>query len=388
MKVLKLLIKNAFRHKLRTFLTILAIAIVVMAFALLRSVVGAWYAAVDVASGDRLITRHAVSFVFDLPYSYREKIRRVPGVQDVSFGVWFQGIYKDPNDFKNYFPRIAVDPENWFKLYPEFIVPPDQMDAFRKERNAAIIGEQTAKTHGLKIGDVIPVDGDIYPGKWEFVVRGIYKARDKSTDKTQMFFDWKYLDEALKKEGMGRDGAIGWYVVQVKDSNQIPAIGSAIDALFKNSSDETLTETEKAFNKSFISMYSALFTAMNFVSFVIIGIILLVLANTMAMTARERITEYAVLKTLGFTGRHLMAIIVGESLLIACIGGLIGLAIAYPLIQGFQGMFPTLFPILPAFFKIGLIAFAAAVLVGVVSATFPALKATRMTIVEGLRHIG
>lgn len=388
MKVLKLLIKNAFRHKLRTFLTILAIAIVVMAFALLRSVVGAWNAAVDVASGDRLITRHAVSFVFDLPYSYREKIRRVPGVEDVSYGVWFQGIYKDANDFKNFFPRIAIDPENYFKLYSEFIVPPEQIDAFKKERNAVIIGEQTAQTHGLKIGDIIPIEGDIYPGKWEFVVRGIYKGRDKSTDKTQMFFDWKYLDEGLKKEGMGRDGAIGWYIVQVKDSNQIPRIGAEIDAMFKNSSEETLTETEKAFNKSFISMYSALFTAMNFVSFVIIGIILLILANTMAMTARERTTEYAVLKTLGFTGKHLMAIIAGESLFIACIGGILGLLLAYPLTLAFQGMFPTIFPNLPAFAKVGLLAFSVAVMVAVVAATFPALRATRMTIVEGLRHIG
>lgn len=389
MKVLKLLIKNAFRHKLRTFLTIVGIAIAVMAFALLRSVVGAWYAAVDVASGDRLITRHAVSFVFHLPYTYGEKIRQIPGVQDVTYAVWFQGIYKDPKEFKNFFPRIAINPENFFKIYPEFIVPPDQFEAFRKERNAAIIGEQTAKQHNLKIGDIIPIEGDIYPGKWQFVVRGIYKGRDSSTDLTQMFFDWKYLDEAIKKEMPGRrEGQVGWYVVQVKDISHIPQIASKIDASFKNSSAETLTETEKAFNKSFISMYSALFTAMNLVSFVIIGIILLVLANTMAMTARERITEYAVLKTLGFTGRHITEIIAGESMFIAFVGGLLGLAAAYPITIGFQAMFPTIFPILPSFVKIGVIGLLAALMVGLTSAAFPAMRASRMTIVEGLRHIG
>jgi putative ABC transport system permease protein len=326
--------------------------------------------------------------VFRLPYAYDEKIKRIPGVEDVSYAVWFQGIYKDPNQFKNFFPRIAINPDNYFKLYPEFVVPPDQMEAFRKERNAAIIGIQTAKQQGLKIGDLIPIEGDIYPGKWQFVVRGIYKGKDKSTDETQMFFDWKYLDEALRRENLGRESTVGWYIVQVKDSKSIPAVGAAIDSTFKNSSAETLTETEKAFNKSFISMYSALFTAMNFVSFVIIGIILLVLANTMAMTARERTTEYAVLKTLGFTGRHLTSIIAGESLFIACLGGILGLLAAYPIVLGFQAMFPTLFPILPAFSKIGLAAFAAALLVGITSATFPALKAARMTIVEGLRHVG
>lgn len=347
MKILKLLVKNALRHKLRTVLTILGIGIAVMAFALLRTVVGAWYAGVEVAAADRLITRHAVSFVFSLPYSYGDQIRRVDGVKDVTYAVWFQGIYKDARDFKNFFPRMAINPENYFKIYSEFVIPPEQFEAFRKERNACVIGVATAKQHNLKLGDVIPIEGDIYPGKWEFVVRGIYKGRDKNTDQTQMFFDWKYLDEALKKEGSTRSGHVGWYGISVNNPRDIVRISSAIDAKFKNSSAETKTESERAFNQSFVSMYSALFTAMNFISFVIIGIILLVLANTMAMTARERTVEYAVMKTLGFNARHLTGLIAGEAIFIAFIGGIVGLALAYPLTVAFQAAFPTMFPILP-----------------------------------------
>lgn len=388
MKILKLLIRNALRHKLRTLLTIIGIGIAVMAFSLLRTVVGAWYAGVDVAAADRLVTRHAVSFVFSLPLSYSAQIKQVPGVADVTYAVWFQGIYKDAADFKNFFPRMAVNSENFFKVYPEFVVPPDQYAVYLSERNACIIGAKTALQQKLKIGDIIPIEGDIYPGKWEFVVRGIYKGRDNKTDETQMFFDWKYLDERMREDAPGRAGKVGWYVSSIKDPSHSASISAAIDKLFKNSPAETKSESERSFNQSFISMYSALFTAMNFISFVIIGIILLVLANTMAMTARERTTEFAVLKTLGFSTKHLTGLIAGESIFIAFVGGIIGLAFAYPVVLGFQAAFPTMFPILPPFAKIGALAFMAALFVGMASAFFPILRTTRMTIVEGLRHIG
>ncbi|MCI0613648.1 ABC transporter permease [bacterium] len=389
MKILKLIFKNAFRHKLRTFLTILGIGIAVMGFALMRFVVNAWYAGVEVAAADRLIVRHAVSFVFQLPYSYAEKVRSsVPGVRDVTNCTWFNGVYKDSNDWKNYFPRIAVNPENFFKLYPEFKVPQDQLETFQRERNSCILGIKTAKVQNLKIGDIIQVEGDIYPGTYQFVIRGIYTGRDRGTDETQMFFDWRYLDEAVKKNLPTSAGQVGWYVLQVDNPNDIANISSRVDALFKNSAAETKTETEKAFNQSFISMYSTLFTAMNFVSFVVIGVILLVLANTMAMSARERINEYAVMKTIGFSGKHLAALIAGEAIFISIIGGIIGLVLAVPAALGFAQMFPTWFPNLPNLNMIVILAFAAAILVGIASAFFPALRASRMRIVDGLRYIG
>ncbi len=388
MKILKLLSKNAFRHKLRTILTILAIGIAVMGFALMRFVVNAWYAGVEVSSADRLIARHAVSFVFSLPYSYAEKVRQVPGVNDVTNCTWFNGVYKDSNDYKNYFPRIGVDPENFFKIYPEFQVKSEDLEAFRRERNACIVGVKTAKLHDLKIGDIIQLEGDIYPGRYEFVVRGIYTGRDQGTDETQMFFDWRYLDERLKRDMPSQAGQVGWYVLQVENPRDIANISARVDSLFKNSAAETKTETERAFNQSFISMYSALFTAMNFVSFVIIGIILLVLANTMAMSARERIAEYAVMKTIGFTGKHLVGLIAGEAILISIIGGMIGLVCAVPLALFFASLFPTWFPNLPSMNMVAVLAFAAAILVGFASALFPAMRASRMRIVDGLRYVG
>lgn len=387
MRILKLIVRNTLRHKLRSGLTLVGIAIVVMAFALLRTVVGAWYSFEEAAGSDRLVVVHRVSFIFTLPYSYLAKIATVPGIKEVSYAVWFQGQYKDPKEFKNFFPRMAVDPETFFSLYPEFIVKPDEMEAFRKERNAVIIGVKTAQMHNLKIGDLIPIKGDIYPGDWNFVVRGIYHGRDRLADETQMFFDWRYLDEQLKRTQPYRAGQVGWYIVRIANAGDISRIEKDVDSIFKNSPAETRTETEKAFNQSFISMYSAVITAMNYVSFIIVGIILLVLANTMAMTVRERTTEYAVLKTLGFTGLHIGQMIAGEALVISILGGVIGLALAIPITRGFQIMFPTLFPLLPDPKMTILLGMAAALLVGLASSFFPTIRISRMSIVEGLRHI-
>lgn len=386
MNILKLIFRNALRHKLRSLLTILGIAIAVLAFTLLRTVVNAWYAGVDASSANRLIVRHSVSFIFPLPYSYGQKIRGVPGVKEVAFAVWFQGIYKD-RTFENFFPRMAVDPLHFFDVYPEFLIPEDQLTAFHRERNATIVGVKVARQHGFKIGDVIPIEGDIYPGKWEFVVRGFYTGRDKTTDETQMFFDWTYLDETLKKTATRRAGNVGWYVVEVERANLAPRVSADIDAIFKNSRAETRTETEAAFNQSFVSMFGAIITALNFISFVIIGIILLVLANTMAMTARERTTEYAVMKTLGFRTRHILTLIAGESLVIAFVGGVLGLLGAFPIIRGFQAMFPTLFPVMNVSDETLIFSASAALLVGIAAAIFPTWRASRMTIVDGLRSL-
>ena len=379
--------RNTLRHKLRTFLTIIGIAIAILAFALLRMVVGAFYAGVDVAAVDRLVVRHAVSFIFPLPISYMDKLKTVPGVEDVTFANWFGGVYKDPAKFENFFARLAVKSDNFFKIYPEYVVPADQFEAYLKERNAAIIGAETAKKHKLKIGDSVPMKGDIYPGDWNFVVRGIYHGRDRSVDQTALIFDWNYLNEQVKKDFPARANRIGWFIVKVHNMNQSAHVSSQIDALFKNSAAETKTETEKAFNQSFLSMYSSIITAMNFISFVIVGIILLVLANTIAMTARERTTEYAVLKTLGFKSVHLTGMISAEALMISLLGGAIGLFFAFPIAHGFQNAFPTLFPILPDPKWTIIWGSLAAMAVGVLAAIFPSINVSKMRIVDGLRHI-
>ena len=386
MKVLKLVIKNIMRHKLRSALTIAGIAIAVMAFGLLRTTVDAWHAGVDASSVNRLVTRNAVSFIFPLPLAYRNRIEKIPGVSLVTYANWFQGVYIDQSQF---FARMAVDASTYFNAYPEFLLAPDQYEAFLKDRSACVIGEKIAKTYNLKLRDIMPIEGDIYPGSYEFVVRGIYRPRDKTTDATQMLFHWEYLDQRVRQLAPEFAGNIGWYVIMIDDPSKAASVSEAVDALFKNSRAETKTETEAAFQQSFVSMSGAIITAMNFISFVIIGIILLVLGNTMVMTARERIREYAVLKTLGFTRGHVIGLIAGESLMISAIGGAIGLALTFPLTESFAASLPSgWFPVFEVTPLTITLAACSALLVGVLAAVFPAWRAVKTRIVDGLREVG
>ena len=386
MELFKLLLRNSTRHKLRGLLTIFGIGVAVMAFALLQTVVSAWYAGVEASSANRLITRHAVSFVFTLPLAYRDRIAQVPGVNRVTFASWFSGVYVDRNQF---FARIAVDSDSFFEVYPEYLLDPQQFEAFKRERNACIIGSEIAERYKLKIGDTMPIEGDIYPGQWEFVVRGIYQPRDQTTDPTTMMFHYKYLDERVRQEMPQRSGEIGWYIVRIDDPDKSAAISQEIDKLFANSRAETKTETERAFQQSFLSAASAVITAMNIMSFVIIGIILLVLGNTMIMSARERTHEFAVLKALGFSGGQLFFLIAGESLMLALAGSALGLAVTFPAVAAFQvalpkGWFPVFF-IKPETVLIGC---AAGVLVGLLAAIIPLRRVLTTRIVEGLRFAG
>jgi putative ABC transport system permease protein len=386
MRVFKLIFKNALRHKLRTFLTILAMAIAVMAFGVLRTVVDMYYEGLEASATNRLITRQAVSYIFPLPLAYRDQIAKIPGVQVISYANWFGGTYKDK---RNFFARMAVDPETIFEVYPEYMVNPQQYEKFRHERNACIVGAEIARQYGFKIGDIIPIDGDIYPGKWEFVVRGIYQPREKSTDATQMFFHWSYIDERMKQDMPGRAGQVGWYIIKIKDQAQAAPISEQIDALFKNSPNATKTETERAFTQSFIAGFNSLLTAMNIVAYIIIGIIMLVLGNTMIMSARERTREYGVFKTLGFSAGHIIGLILGESLLISALGAGLGLFLTFPLVGGIEAVMPKGF--FPYFFitpsTLALAAFAA-LFVGIASSIFPIHRALRTRIVDGLRFVG
>ncbi len=386
MKILKLIFANALRHKLRTFLTIVGIMIAVIAFGLLRTVVTVWDSSVDATAANRLITRQAVSFIFPLPYAYKEKIKNVDGVKEVSFANWFGGIYKDKN---NFFARLAVDAETIFDVMPEFLISDQELADFKKERNSCVIGSEIAKQYKIKVGDQMVLDGDIFPGRWEFTVRGIYKPRDKNTDATQMLFHWTYIDERMKAESPVRAGEVGWYIVQIKDPGKSAEISEKIDGLFKNSSAETKTETERAFTQGFVSASGAIITAMNVMSFVIIGIIMLVLANTMIMAARERTREYAVLKTLGFSAFHIVGLILGESLVIALLGGLIGVAFTYPIVAGFEEAIPKGF--FPFFFIepiTTILALSAAILIGILASIFPIQRALKTKIVDGFRFVG
>jgi putative ABC transport system permease protein len=357
-----------------------------MAFGLLRTVVTAWYAGIEASAANRLVTRQAVSFIFPLPYSYRDQIAKIPGVEQVTYLNWFQGVYIDKNQF---FARMAVDAETIFDVYPEFLLTPGEFQNFKRERNSCIVGSDLAKQYGFKLGDIIQIEGDIYPGTWQFVVRGIYRPRDKTVDGTQMFFHWQYLDERLRKESPGRAGEVGWYIIRIADPNRSGAISDQIDGLFKNSRAETKTETERAFAQGFIAAASAFITAMNFMSFVIIGIILLVVGNTMIMSARERTREYAVFKTLGFSAGHMVGLILGESMLISTLGGGLGLLLTFPFVTGFAAAVPkSFFPIFNIEPVTVILAVSSALVVGILASIFPIQRALTTRIVDGLRHAG
>ncbi|MGH8618774.1 MAG: ABC transporter permease [Burkholderiales bacterium] len=384
MATLLLILRNALRHKLRTGLTLLGLVVAVLAFGLLQTVVDAWYAGAEGAAPDRLITRNSVSLAFPLPVHYREKIRSVQGVRAVSGANWFDGIYQDP---KNFFPQFAIEPA-YLAMYPDYRIKDDELQAFLRDRKGAIVGRKLAETYGFKVGDTVPLRGKIYPGNWEFTVRGIYDGAEAKTDTSQFFFHWDYLNETLKKRFPNRANQFGIFVVQIRNADDAAAVSVAIDSLFRNSTAETLTETEKAFQIGFVKQTEALLIAVRIVSYVVIVIILAVMANTMAMTARERMGEYATLKALGFGPGFVAALIYGESLAIALAGAAIGIALTFPVGHWFGAMMGTLFPV----FEVGqltvLMQAACAIAVGLIAALVPARRAATVNIVDGLRAIG
>ncbi|GBG01055.1 ABC transporter ATP-binding protein [Azospira sp. I13] len=381
--LLNLVVRNAFRHKLRTLLTLVGLTVAVLAFGLLSTVVDAWYAGAEGASNARLVTRNAISLVFPLPLTYKQKIRQIEGVKAISTANWFGGIYKEP---KNFFPQFAVD-ANYLDLYPEYLLGDDERTAFARDRKGAIVGSKLAAQYGFKVGDVVQLKGTIFPGTWEFVIRGIYTGREAKTDVSQMIFHWEYLNEVVKVRYPRRQNQVGVYVVEIADPNRAAEISRLIDAEFHNSAAETLSETEKAFQLSFVSMTEAIVVAIRIVSYVVIAIILAVMANTMAMTVRERTAEYATLKALGFGPGFVRGLIFGESVAITLIGGGLGIALTFPVAAAFAQAMGTLFPIFFVSAHTVLLQAGCALGVGLIAAWFPSRRAARIAIVEGLRSV-
>jgi putative ABC transport system permease protein len=379
-----LILRNALRHKLRTLLTIVGIVVAIVAFGLLRTVVDAWYAGANASSSARLVTRSAVSLVFSMPLTYAQKIRQVDGVASVSWANWFGGVYISE---RNFFPQFAIDPVSYLDMYPEFVLPPEQRRAFLADRAGAIAGRKLAHEYGWKVGDTIPLRGTIFPGTWTFTLRGIYEGVDKSTDESAMYFHWTYLNETIKRQLPRRADQTGVFIVQLKDPERAAEVSSAIDAMFMNSLAETLTETEKAFQLGFIAMTEAILLAIEAVSFVVIVIIMAVMANTMAMTARERYAEYATLKVLGFSNGFVALLIFAESLGIAFAGGLLGIALTIPVADAFAGAVGTLFPVFFVSESTMLMQLVAAAVIGIVAAALPAWRAAHVRIVDGLRTV-
>jgi len=325
MKFLPLVWKNIWRRKFRTTFTLLSIFIAFLLFGILMTIRNSFALGVEIAGLDRLVLINKVSLIMPLPFSYQARLQAMPGVEMVTHNTWFNGIYQDP---ANFFANIAVDPEPYMTIYPEFVLPPEQMQAWLADRQGAIVGRDLADRFGWKVGDRVPLQGTIYRPKagdvWEFNISGIYDAAD-GIDKTQFFFRYDYLEEN-RTLGVGD---VGWYIVKIADGSKAVEMSRAFDAMFENSSAETKTTTEKGFVESFATQIGDIGSIMIAVSSVVLVMFGLVAASTMAQSVRERTAELAVLKTLGFTGPAILMLVLAESLFIACLGGGLGLGLAW-----------------------------------------------------------
>jgi len=381
----KLTWRNTLRHPLRTSLTVLGMAVAVLAFTLLRTMVAAWYAGVSASSPVRLVTRSAISLIFRLPLAYYPKIQGIDGVTNVTYGMWFGGTYIDERHF---FPRFAVYLPKYLEIYPEFLIPEDQKLALLQDRRGCLAGKALAERYKWRIGDAIVLTGTIYPGEYRLILRAIYSGRDPTTDEGRLYFHWDYVNETLKKQLPDRADQVSWFISKVASPELAAPISAQIDAMFKNSLAETLTENEAAFTMGFVSMTEAILLAIQVVSWLVIGVILVLLANTMAMSARERLSEYAVLKTMGFRPRHLAGLILGESMLLALAGGLVGILLTFPAVEVFRsqlGQYFRVFPLTRTTLALGM---AAALSVGLLASIIPAWRSARVGIAEAMRRVG
>jgi putative ABC transport system permease protein len=379
-----LALRNALRHKLRTTLTVVGLVVAIVAFGLLRTIVDAWYAGANASSSARLVTRSSVSLVFSLPLNYAQKIRQVDGVTGVAWANWFGGVYVSE---RNFFPQFAVS-ETYLDLYPEFVLDDDARHAYATDRQGAIAGRKLAEKYGWKVGDQIPLRGTIFPGTWTFNLRGIYDGAEAGTDTSTFFFHFDYLNERIKQVSARRGDQAGVFIEAIRDPQDAAEVSKAIDATFRNSLAETLTETEKAFQLGFVAMSEAILLAIQAVSFVVIVIIMAVMANTMAMTTRERYAEYATLKALGFGGAFVALVIFAESLGIALAGGLAGIALTFPAAHAFASSVGSILSGFVVSRETMALQLGAALVVGIVAAAVPAWRAARLGIVQGLRAIG
>jgi putative ABC transport system permease protein len=385
MKYLPLVLRNLLRRKVRTIFTILSIFIAFVLFGVLMAIRAAFTLGVEVAGADRLMTIHKVSLIQLLPKSYAEQIRSFEGVTDVSHANWFGAYYQEPS---NFLANMAVDPASWLRMYPEFELPEEQKKTWIANRTGAIVGIDTAKKYGWKIGDRVPLISPIYQkpdrSPWEFTIDGIYDSPVKGTDKTQFFFHWDYINETFRtQEGIADQ--VGWYVIRVKEPANADRLAKGIDTLFANSPAETKTATEKAFVSQFAGQIGDIGSIMTAIAAIVMSFILFVAGNAMAQSIRERTSELAVLKTLGFGEGRILALVLMESITIAVIGGGLGLLIAWILIaQGdpTNGMLPAFyFPIRNVIAGVGLV-----LLLGIGTGLLPALQARRLKIVDALRR--
>ncbi len=382
MKYLSLVWAQLFRSKTRTLLTLLSVVTAFLLFGMLDSVRVAFNAGGSVDGANRLVTTSRLSITQSLPVRLEQQIRTVPGVKDVTYAMWFGGIYQDP---KNFFPSFSVAP-NYFDVYTNLQLPPEQLKAFQDTRTGAVVGETLAKEFGWKIGDTIPLQATIFPRQgsndWPLTLVGIFRSKDRaaaSGEERQLVMNWTYFDESndyIK-------GQVSWYTVALDNANQASRVAQAIDALSMNSDRETKSQTESAFQQSFAKQFADIGLIVTSIMGAVFFTLLLLTGNTMAQAVRERIPELAILKTLGFKDGLVLVLVLVESVLLVGLGGVIGMGLARVILPGLaskaQGMLPATIPL-----QTWIVGAVLIVLIGLVVGVLPALRAKRLKIVDAL----
>jgi putative ABC transport system permease protein len=381
MKFFPLLWSSLWRKKIRTIFTLLSIFVAFLLFGVLMTIRQAFTFGVDIAGLDRLVLIHKVSLIMPLPISYLDRLNATEGVTLATHNSWFGGVYQDPS---NFFAQIVVDPEPFLALYPEYKISPEHVAAWKADRQGAVVGVDLAKRFGWKVGDRVPIQGTIWQPKqgqvWEFNIAGLYDG-DAGVDKTQFFFRYDYLDENRR----AGSGLVGWYVVKIADASRAQQMAATFDGMFANSSAETKTTTEKGFVEGFAKQVGDIGAIMIAILAAVLFTMMLVAANTMAQSVRERTSEVGVLKTLGFSNGSILWLVLGESLLITVLGGTLGLGLAWLFVQQGDptgGMLPV-FVLPPRDIVMGVVMIG---VLGLLAGLIPAMTAMNLKITDALRR--
>jgi putative ABC transport system permease protein len=376
-------VRNTFRNKRRSLLTMVSISFSLLLLTLMICIWRSFY--IDQVASEaarRVITRDRVSLAFLLPAYYRDKIRSVPGVVAVVPLTWFGGRYIDDRP-EHFFSQVGTDPDEYLKVASDKIVPPDQLKAWQQDRTGALVDVTLANKYGWKIGDRVTIQGKIFPANLDLTIRAIYH---RDPPQNSLYFNAKYLEESVS----WFKGQVGWYAAQVESANDVARVSREVDDMFRNSPLQTKTESEKAFQLAFVASLGNVKAFILGICGAVVFAIMLVSANTMAMSVRSRTREVAVLKTLGFTRQRVLSIFVSESVALAVAGGMFGILTAIPVIYFLTRGFIALG--VPLAMKVNAptagLSLLAAVTLGLVSGYLPAYNASRMNIVDGLRHIG
>jgi putative ABC transport system permease protein len=380
--------RNLKRSWFRTIFTVAGAAVALIAFMMLRTVLWAWMVGAESASQDRLGTRHKVTFIMPLPKRYIEDVRTVPGVKDATWANWFGArVATMPNEF---FATLAVDGPSYLRVIDEISVPEADKARWMEDKKGAVVGRVLANKMGWKVGQKVVLEGTIFPGDWEFMIDGIYSSTRKSLDESQFFFHWSYLNDSLPEE---RKDQIGWIMTRITDSGRSGAISQAIDKTFDERDVQTVTMSERNMQVSFMAGFSAILTALDWVSIIILGIMLLILGNTIAMGVRERTREYAVLRAIGFEPWHVRFFVISEGCALGIVSGAVGVGIAYPFVNNVVGRaieenMGAWFPYFRVEPKTAALAFVIAMGLAIVASLIPSIQAGRISVTEALRRVG